>query len=514
MIDLAEAGHRLAGWDAGEPTDLAVLRGRAQRRRLRRRVAVGGVAAMAVAAAVTMGVLVPGSGPTPVQVGPAKQAPFPALPLPPLPKGWNRVYAGPVALASPAGGAGVPRGGPIELCGPQPPHSKVGCAITDNTTPRAAIPVVVARLHGRPGGSPRTIDGLRVFVSGSGQHRSYAVPALGVRIETFGALGRRIAATLAPSPAMVVASNTTAPTVPTTWRTVHYGAVTLSVPPSWPVDHLTQFPNQAGSGCSLFYPAQLDLGNPSGQCDGTSNGPQGLWLGRSVAAPAGLTHTTLAWVDGAHVDLAWARDGFSNLANLTIRTAHGVTHATVALGDDPSTIERVLASIRATGNSVPTAAAAPAPLRVAATSSSGFIYRLSATPGCVVSDGITLVRDVGTTPLQLGSVHANIRNLSAPHAITYRLVAVPAGSTTGEVAASSTLAKVDFGQTLPATTGQLLAPVAKSHGWYDIVAKVRLDGPQPTRWEIDRLTIDYRYQHRTVKLHLPQRVELPAAPRC
>lgn len=352
MIDLADAGRRLASWDAGEPTELAVLRGRARRRKLRRRSAAGAVAAVAVVAAVVAGVLIPGSGPTPVQVAPTKPAPFPAVPLPPLPKGWVRVFAGPVVLATPAAGAGVVPGGSIELCGPPPPSSKAGCGITDNTTPRRAIPVVVARLHGRPTGTLRTIDGLRVLVSGTGPRRVFAVPALGVRLETFGALGRRIAAMLAPSPAMVVASNTTAPTVPAAWRTVRYDGIAVSIPPNWPVVHLRHFPAQAPSdganrSCNLFDHAQLDLGDPPGRCDGISNGPDGLWLGRSVVTPAGLTHTTLTWVNGAQVDLAWARDGFSDLANLTIRTPHHTIHATVALGDNPATIQRVLASIRA-----------------------------------------------------------------------------------------------------------------------------------------------------------------------
>lgn len=354
MIDLADAGRRLASWDAGEPTDLTVLRRRVQRRKLRRRVAGGAVAAVAVVAAVTAGVLVPGGGPTRVRVGPAGQASFPAVPLPLLPKGWTRVFAGPVVLATPSGGAGVPRGGPIELCGPPPSGAKTSCDITDNTTPRAAIPVVVARLHGRPSGTPRTIDGLRVLVSGTGQRQVFSVPALGVRIETFGTLGRRIAATLAPSPAMVAASTASAPTVPASWRTVRYGDITVSVPQNWPVVRLTRFPAQTASdganrSCSLFDRAQLDLGDPAGHCDGISNGPQGLWLGRSVVAPAGLIHTTLSWVKGAQVDLAWARHGFSSLADVTIRTPHSVIHATVALGANPATIERVLSSIRPRG---------------------------------------------------------------------------------------------------------------------------------------------------------------------
>jgi len=368
MIDLADAGRRLARWDAGEPTDLSALRRRARSRRLRHRIAGGALGATAAAALIAGAVLVSTSAPTVVRVQPAERPALPAAPLPPVPKGWVRVFAGPVALASPSGNVMVPRGGPIELCAAPASDSKAsGCAITGDRSPRADIPVVVSRLEGRPVGTPRIIDGLRVLISGTGERRTFFVPALGVQIETFGPLGRRIAETLAPSPALVVASEVTAPSVPASWHTVGYGAITISVPPSWPVVRLRHLPLEPGTTvppslqyCDLFTRAELDLGDPPGRCGpGVSNGPEGLWLGRAVVAPAGLTHTTLAWVEGAQVDLAWAADGSSELADLTIRTDGATLHATVALGDDPATIVRVLASIRSSADSASTAVAGP-----------------------------------------------------------------------------------------------------------------------------------------------------------
>ncbi|MHB1928326.1 MAG: hypothetical protein ACYDEN_08210 [Acidimicrobiales bacterium] len=359
MVDLADAGRRLAAWEAGEPTAHTTLAARARRRTLRRRARLGVAALAATAAAVAGTLLVPGGTATPVYVGPGAPSPFPAVPLPPAPAGWARTAIGTLDLAAPGASVGGSSTGLL---------AGISVCLTNlcesSHTPSAGDPVIVTSLRTAPTGTIRVIAGLTVDVSGHGQYGRYQVPALGVQLATYGALGRRIAATMAPSPALVVASATSAPAVPTTWRTVHYGEVTVSVPPTWPVVHLSGLPAQPHDAtvgplkkqdrqfaCELFFHPVLDLGDPPGSCgadyvQGPSS-PPGLWLGQSYVTPnPGLTETRLRWVTAADVELGWYRLDLSYLAELTIRTPNGVVRGTVGLGADPVTIERVLASIR------------------------------------------------------------------------------------------------------------------------------------------------------------------------
>lgn len=384
MIDLETEVRRLVDGLATEPTPVAALveRGRCRRRALRRRVAGGAGAAVAVAAAVVAGVVIPGAGSTPVQVGPAKKPPFPAVPLPAAPAGWSRTAAGTVDLALPPISGlmttGVGRRSSIEVC--------VTHACYSQPEPDASYPVVIVPLAGTPRGTPRVIDGLQVRVSGGPQRRVFDVPALGVRLATFGPLGRRIAATMAPSPAVVVASATAAPSVPADWRRVDYHGVSLSVPPTWPVVHLRHLPaapgQLAGNACALFVHPQLDLGNPPGHC-GPARGsstppPPAVWLGQSAVTHTGLTTTPLRWVTGADVTLAWDRYGQSYLANLTISTPTRIIHGTIGFGPDPALIEQVVASIRARQAGVTGAAPTSSPPSAAATGHKAKTARLDA----------------------------------------------------------------------------------------------------------------------------------------
>lgn len=354
MIDLADAGQRLASWDAGEPTDPTALRRRAERRTRRRRISGGAVALVAVTALVLGGVLP--FRPSSSQARSRVAGPFPAVPFPVVPRGWRWILAGPVALASPYSGLGILPGLPgpsLMLCGPPPPGSPVGCGgAVDSTLPTRRPPVLVNQLRGKPSGVVHSIHGLRVYVSGGGQQTDFAVPALGVDLETYGALGRRIAATLVPSPLMVLASTASAPAVPGRWRSVHYSDLTVSVPPSWPVVHLSQPPFPSGSRgyCEAFPRAELVLGNPPGSCGHMLvTGSNGLWLGRSIETVLPLTTTRLRWVHGARVELLWSRENFGGTAELAIQTPRGVVRGTISLLTDSTTVEQVLASIRVTG---------------------------------------------------------------------------------------------------------------------------------------------------------------------
>ena len=110
------------------------------------------------------------------------------------------------------------------------------------------------------------MDGMAAFVSGQGQQERFDAPALGVSLETYGALGHQIATTMAPSPALVGASATTATRTPGDWRVVHCSGVTLFIPNTWPNVFLRALPTSGqrttSGACDLFPAPGLYLGDP------------------------------------------------------------------------------------------------------------------------------------------------------------------------------------------------------------------------------------------------------------
>lgn len=142
----------------------------------------------------------------------------------------------------------------------------VTTACSTSSVPTASEPVIISPLAGHPKGEAAPMDGMAAFVSGQGQRERFDVPALGVSLETYGTLGHQIATTMAPSPALVVASATTATPTPGDGRVVHYSGVTLSIPNTWPNVFLRALPTSwqrtTSGACDLFLAPGLYLGDP------------------------------------------------------------------------------------------------------------------------------------------------------------------------------------------------------------------------------------------------------------
>ena len=84
-------------------------------------------------------------------------------------------------------------------------------------------------------GHPEVINGIFVYPYPTGPQSSYWVPSLGVEIAVEGPLGQRVLHTLTFSPRSVVLAASTAPPVPSSWRSVTFAGLRFLVPANWPV---------------------------------------------------------------------------------------------------------------------------------------------------------------------------------------------------------------------------------------------------------------------------------------
>ena len=157
------------------------------------------------------------------------------------PTGWVPVTFGKAQLSvsdswwvlynSPPSPTGSPRG---EVFVNPPPgvfHCPAGTAPGPGTTVRFGPPTSPHPVLGHP----EVINGIFVYPYPTGPQSSYWVPSLGVEITVEGPLGQRVLHTLTFSPRSVVLAASTAPPVPSSWRSVTFAGLQFSVPADWPV---------------------------------------------------------------------------------------------------------------------------------------------------------------------------------------------------------------------------------------------------------------------------------------
>ena len=86
-----------------------------------------------------------------------------------------------------------------------------------------------------------TVNGLPVYLGRSRTTLHVYVPSLGVELIAAGLLAHRVAYTLTRSPRSVALAKGPVPSVPSSWRSVTFGGIRLSVPASWPVEKESLF---------------------------------------------------------------------------------------------------------------------------------------------------------------------------------------------------------------------------------------------------------------------------------
>lgn len=245
MIDLTEAGCRLANTRVGPTPSLDELRAALKRRRQRRlTIAAGSImSAAALAAAVTFAVVSTGTRSQQVTTtGPSPSQPSSIVTLPPgqsvagatpydyqrlrlwLPTGWttstNHCHMATRVVYFPADYSG----GPATSC-----------------THDGADIVVVHPFNGTPPGSPttKTVNGIAIEVAqGQGGPTTWYVPSLQAELVVSGNAAQKVADTLGPSPLQDLLTASFPTPVPTTWRTVTFDGFQAKVPPTWPTHRI------------------------------------------------------------------------------------------------------------------------------------------------------------------------------------------------------------------------------------------------------------------------------------
>jgi hypothetical protein len=87
-------------------------------------------------------------------------------------------------------------------------------------------------------------------------------------------------------------------------------------------------------------------------------------------------------------------------------------------------------------------------------------------------------------------------------------------STTGEVGALFDLTAMGKAVNLGSVVGGVLKPVATSHRWYAIVARIRILQNHPAEWAIRGIRVTLQVDSRTYHVLISQTIRLPATTNC
>lgn len=372
MVDLSEAGHRLASEVFADVPPVSEVERRSRRRTRGRRIRAGSAAALIVAiAAIAAVVAVSGAGSSAphqhVVVGPPPgRPPVPPVTLPAVahPAGSIPVDYGQVRLWLPPGWSAAPAG----TCAGYHRQVYFGSfgagSCFGSVVAFGSWLAVHAPTAPPPAGSARTvINGTTVWSwsrsrsPSSAPTRVYDVPSLGVEITAVGAASRAVAETLGPSSLHAVLAEHYPAAVPASWKTVAYDGFKVSVPAGWPTHTITAHqvvPWACGPVTFAVPTVQLGYGAPV-RCPFT-NGSQtptkpsdGLWLqppGPTSAHGLGPGQAAKVITSGpVRVTVVYTPNAPTNAQEMV--TAGGRTMvATVGLGVDPAVAEQILSSFR------------------------------------------------------------------------------------------------------------------------------------------------------------------------
>jgi hypothetical protein len=143
-------------------------------------------------------------------------------------------------------------------------------------------------------------------------------------------------------------------------------------------------------------------------------------------------------------------------------------------------------------------------------------YTLELAKTCEVGDGLAVVRNDGRTPLRLTSITVLYGDgATASQAnTTYTLRSFRRGTNDGQLGATFDLTSLKGGVKLGNAVGGVVAPVATSGRWYDIVAKILVTAVHPTSWKISGLRVTYDMDGTSHSTVLAQSITLSATPDC
>ncbi|MGD1012739.1 MAG: hypothetical protein ABR925_09470 [Acidimicrobiales bacterium] len=179
---------------------------------------------------------------------------LPVVDLSATPAGWVAVADGDLQISVPATwwvlyNSGCPAGSPLgeilvnpsgEFC----PLERAGQGPQDLV--RLTVDAFMA--FGRSSlDTRRVINGLSVY----DDHGTYSIPSLTAQLRVSGPLAQRVLHTATRAPRTVALASGPAPVVPSSWRSVSYAGLRLSVPSRWPTHRWTDVGVCSSNGPTL-----------------------------------------------------------------------------------------------------------------------------------------------------------------------------------------------------------------------------------------------------------------------
>ena len=154
--------------------------------------------------------------------------------------------------------------------------------------------------------------------------------------------------------------------------------------------------------------------------------------------------------------------------------------------------------------------------QLAVDSGVGATFTLDSLSSCRISDGLAVVRDVGNHSIRVTAVSTVIPSDTTitRDRTTYQLLSLRPRSTTGEVGALFNLTAMGKTVNLGSVVGGVLKPMATSHRWYAIVARIRILQNHPVEWVIRGISVTLQVDSRIYHVLIPQSIRLPATTNC
>ncbi len=162
------------------------------------------------------------------------------------------------------------------------------------------------------------------------------------------------------------------------------------------------------------------------------------------------------------------------------------------------------------GSSAPTRPSPVGRLVAASEDATSWSYSLPRVANCVVGDGLAVLKDEAGVPMRITGLETDLAGVpsgSTVH-VTYQLVAVRRGSTTGELSGNGPLTRLAPARALRRADGATLRPASTSGLWYVVVARLHVDGHVLHRWFVRGLTVRYVTGTRLRDAFFPQHVTL------
>jgi len=144
---------------------------------------------------------------------------------------------------------------------------------------------------------------------------------------------------------------------------------------------------------------------------------------------------------------------------------------------------------------------------------SGYIYTFPSIRQCEVNDGVAVVKNASRSSIKIIAIRAAFSSAEDTKNV-YLIYAFKAGSTRGEVSASSDVQGLQNGKLLGSAINARLEPITKSHLWYVLVARINLLKNANSKWSILGLQVTYRIGNAVLRTRFRQRIDLPPTQGC